>query len=111
MAKKDDKKGSKNEQNNIKNLKNLQSKAKAAKDAKAANPGEELTIDQKKQQLIDKAKKDGRLDQRAVFAVIPETVENAEVLDALYTELADLNIEITATDPDTTKFTDEWDEE
>jgi RNA polymerase primary sigma factor len=72
---------------------------------------DELTIEQKKQQLVEKAKKDGRLDQRDVFALIPETAENAEALDALYTELADLNIEITATEPDTSKFTDEWDEE
>jgi RNA polymerase primary sigma factor len=78
---------------------------------KTKKDGEELTIDQKKQQLLDKAKKDGHLDQRDIFAVIPETADNAEALDALYTELADLNIEITATDPDTSKFTDEWEEE
>ncbi|HVV25511.1 MAG TPA: RNA polymerase sigma factor RpoD [Candidatus Saccharimonadales bacterium] len=87
-----------------------QDKSKAKK-LKKDDKLEELTIEQKKQQLIDKAKKDGHLDQRDIFAVIPETAENAEALDALYTDLADLNIEITATDPDTSKFTDEWDDE
>jgi RNA polymerase primary sigma factor len=72
---------------------------------------EDLTLDQKKQQLIERAKKEKHLDQRDIFKVIPETAENAEVLDSLYTELADLNLEITATDPDTSKFTDEWESE
>ncbi|HVV66808.1 MAG TPA: RNA polymerase sigma factor RpoD [Candidatus Saccharimonadales bacterium] len=72
---------------------------------------EEQSIEQSKQQLVARAKKEGHLDQRDIFALIPETPENAETLDALYTELADLNIEITATDPDTSKFTDEWDDE
>lgn len=89
-----------------------EAKKTAAKSAKKdkkviADPA----IEQKKQDLLEKAKKGGHLDQRDIFAVIPETPANAEVLDALYTELADLNIEITATDPDTSKFTDEWEEE
>ena len=65
-------------------------------------------IDQQKQQLVEQAKKDGHITQKAIFAVIPETPENAEALDGLYTELADLNIEITTTEPDAANFTDEW---
>jgi RNA polymerase primary sigma factor len=68
-------------------------------------------IEQKKQELLVRAKKEGHLDQRDIFAQIPETAENAEVLDALYTELADLNIEITTTDSGASKFTDEWEAE
>jgi len=64
-----------------------------------------------KNQLVQKAKADGHISQRDIFAVIADTPENAEVLDALYTELADINIEITATEPDETTFTDEWAEE
>jgi RNA polymerase primary sigma factor len=64
--------------------------------------------EQKKSQLIEKAKKDGHISQRDIFAVIADTPENAELLDALYTELADANVEITATEPDETAFTDEW---
>lgn len=64
--------------------------------------------DQLKQELVEKAKKDGHISQRDIFAQIPETPENAEILDALYTELADSNIEVTATEPDATNFDNEW---
>ncbi|HET7320316.1 MAG TPA: RNA polymerase sigma factor RpoD [Candidatus Saccharimonadales bacterium] len=66
------------------------------------------TQEEQKQQLLEKAKKDGHIAQRDIFAVIPDAPENAEVLDALYTELADASIEITAAEPDETAFTDEW---
>jgi RNA polymerase primary sigma factor len=68
-------------------------------------------LDEQKQQLLEKAKADSHISQRDIFAVIPDVPENAEVLDALYTELADVNIEITATEPDEANFTDEWAEE
>ena len=67
-----------------------------------------IDTDVLKQQLFDKAKTDGQISQRDIFAVIPETPENAEVLDALYTELADASIEVTATEPDVETFSDEW---
>jgi RNA polymerase primary sigma factor len=80
--------------------------------AKAKQPAEEpLTPEQQRQQLIDRAKKDGHISQQDIVLLIPETPENAEGLDALYTELADNNIEITTTDPNTTTFTAEWEAE
>jgi RNA polymerase primary sigma factor len=81
--------------------------------AKKTNKNEAQPNDQDalKNQLVQKAKADGHISQRDIFAVIADTPENAEVLDALYTELADINIEITATEPDETTFTDEWAEE
>lgn len=81
------------------------------KNPKPADEQPVNNLDEQKQQLIDKAKADGHMSQRDIFAVIPDVPENAEVLDALYTELADSNIEITATEPDETTFTDEWAEE
>lgn len=86
-------------------------KAKPAKKTKKVDKkveAAEAELEQKKQELITRAKKDKKLDQRDIFAQIPETPANAELLDSLYTELADMNIEITASDPDTSKFTDEW---
>lgn len=80
-----------------------------AKDKKVI--AEILTAEQQRQVLIEKAKKDGRIDQRDITTAIPETVENAEILDQLYTELADMNIEITSTGPDPENFTDEWADE
>lgn len=65
-------------------------------------------FDEIRKALVEKGKKDGHLDQRDIFAVLPESPENAEALDALYTELADGNIEVVATEPDAAAFTDDW---
>ncbi len=78
-----------------------------AKKKKASEPAP--SPEQIKQELIEKAKKDGRIDQRDIFAVLPETPDNADILDALYTDLADLNLEVTNNvEPDGSSFTDEW---
>lgn len=63
-----------------------------AKDAKAPK---ESSFDDVRKDLIEKAKKESKIAQQDIFAVIPDVPENAEVLDALYTELAELNVEIT----------------
>lgn len=81
-----------------------------AKDKNKKEP-EQPNIEEEKQKLLTKAKKDGQISQREIFAAIPETPENAETLDALYTEMADLNIEITPTEPESGKFTDGWEAE
>lgn len=84
-------------------------KGKDAADKAAKN--DKPNFDEQKQQLLEKAKKDGHIDQKDIFAVIPETPENAEALDALYTDLAEANVEVTAPEPDVAAFTDEWVEE
>jgi len=85
--------------------------AKENSKAKKKATEETLTVEQHKQQLLARAKKEGHIEQRDIFASIPETAENAEALDALYTELADANIEITTTEPNPENFTDEWEAE
>ena len=82
-----------------------------SKGKKSKSQKEILTVDQHKQVLLAKAKKDGHIEQRDIFAAIPETAENAEALDALYTELAELSLEITTTEPNPENFTDEWEAE
>ena len=77
------------------------------KPAKNAKP-EELTPEQSKQKLVEQAKRDKHIDQRDIFALLPEIPENAEILDALYTELADNSIEITTAEPDGTAIVDAW---
>ncbi len=84
---------------------------KDAKDSKKAKDEKVVEPEQLRQQLIDKAKKDGNISQRDIFDVIADTPENAEVLDALYTELADASVEITANEPSVGEFSDEWVEE
>jgi RNA polymerase primary sigma factor len=83
---------------------------KADKKAKAEqkSPAE---IEKLRAEMIAKAKKDGHIDQKEIFAVIPETVENADALDELYTELADANIDITTNEPNPASLTDDWEEE
>jgi RNA polymerase primary sigma factor len=61
-----------------------------------------------KQGLIDKAKASGKIDQREIIDAIPDTPENVEILDQLYTELADTNIDVVAPEPDAPTFDDEW---
>ncbi len=62
----------------------------------------------RKEALLEQAKKDGHISQRDIFELIPDEPANTEILDLLYTELADNNIEITAVEPDDATFTDEW---
>ena len=62
-----------------------------------------------KAELIKKALKEQKIDQRDIFALIPDVPENTEQLDELYTELADQNIVIVnATDAKAEGFTDDW---
>jgi len=79
---------------------------------KAADaPAEATNFDDIKKTLVATAKKDGTIAQKDILAVIPDTPENAEVLDSLYTELADLSLAITSGAPGAEVFTDEWAEE
>jgi RNA polymerase primary sigma factor len=64
-----------------------------SKDDAAANIQK---FEEVKKELVAKAKKDGKIDQRDIFAKIPDIPENAEVLDLLYTELADTNVDVTS---------------
>jgi RNA polymerase primary sigma factor len=84
---------------------------KPAKKGKETKAAETLTPEEQRQRLIETAKKNGSVEQRDIFALYPETPENAEALDALYTELADSSIEITTTEPDVANFTSEWEAE
>ncbi len=61
-----------------------------------------------KQDLFEQAKKTGHIDQKDINKVIPDTPDNVEVLDALYTDLAEANIEVLTTEPDASGFSDEW---
>jgi RNA polymerase primary sigma factor len=80
---------------------------KAAK--KSTDKTEDVKVDfaQATIDLLEKAKKAGHLDQRDIFAAIPDTPENAEVLEAFYATLAEANITLT-TEPNPETFTDEW---
>ena len=62
--------------------------------------------------LLAKAKKGGKIDQRDIFALIPDLPANVEALDALYSQLAEQNLQIvSATEPNAAEFTAEWAED
>jgi len=71
-------------------------------------------LEQVKKQLLTQAKKAGSIDQRDITAAIPETPENAGILDALYTALADANILVNnavvpaAGEEEPAEISDEW---
>ena len=70
---------------------------------------EPASIEDQKKELIAKAKKSGEVDQRDITAIFPDTPDNIDALDSLYTELADSNIKIvTPADGATTEMSDEW---
>lgn len=84
-------------------------KGKPKKASKPAEP--KLTIEQQREALMAKAIKEKHIEQREIFAIFPETPENAEALDTLYTELAEKNIIITTTEPGASGFSEEWEAE
>src|SRR5581483_3086964 len=58
------------------------------------------TVEKEIERLVEVGKKAGKLDQRQVFEVIPDTPQNADILDDLYSELAENEVElIPATEP------------
>lgn len=81
--------------------------SKPAKDTKKSVDFEEARV-----KLLAKAKKNKKIDQRDIFALIPDVPANIDVLDALNAELAENSIEVvSATEPNASDFTDEWAEE
>lgn len=66
-------------------------------------------IETAKRELLEHAKKDNKIDQKKIFALIPDTPENADALDQLYTELAEANIDVAITAvPGPEELSDEW---
>ena len=69
---------------------------------------EDAILEAAKQELLAKAKKAGSIDQKEIFKAIPDVPANVDVLDTLYTELADTGIPITTPGEPTIGKTDDW---
>ncbi len=85
--------------------------AKAGKLKKAEKVAQTPVADFDKviDELIEKGKKDGKIDQRDVFEKIPDTPANIDALDKLYSALSEASIELVgATEPSPADFSDEW---
>jgi RNA polymerase primary sigma factor len=52
------------------------------------------SFDKEIQQLVEKGKKDTKLEQSEIFELIPDVPANVDALDQLYIELADEDVEI-----------------
>ena len=82
---------------------------KGAKAAEQANPtAQTVDFTKVRQELFDKAKKDGSIDQAAIFAAIPDAPANTEALDQLYAQLAEASLDIVAADAPPVALSDEW---
>ncbi len=82
----------------------------AKKSTKKSDEPEETLVGRAKE-LLEKAKKDGKISQKEILKTIPETPENIDALDSLYEEMAEANITITATDSSGKVLKDDWAEE
>lgn len=69
----------------------------------------ELTPEESKDKLVAQAKKAGEIDQRQINSVFPDVPENVDILDKLYTELADNNLKIkSVADKKGDNFNGDW---
>ena len=83
------------------------------KDTKSQDPqataNTPVDVETAKQQLVAQAKKAGSIDQKDITALIADTTENADILDALYTELADAGVQVqSSVVPPDDLTDDEW---
>src|SRR6201995_5777285 len=63
------------------------------------------------QQLLEKGKKDGQLEQSEVFELIPDKPANIDVLEQLYIDLADEGVELVPLEqprPEDIAESDDW---
>jgi RNA polymerase primary sigma factor len=73
------------------------------------NDSSKEKLEKYKQELIEKAKKAGSIDAKTINAKIPDTPENVELLDSIYTELAEKGVEVTVPEePGAADLSDEW---
>lgn len=70
--------------------------------------GNEVSLEQHVAELLQKAKKDGKIDQKEINEAIPDKPDNIDALDALYEELAEGNITITTKDASGKTLSDDW---
>ena len=66
-------------------------------------------IEQAKIELLAQAKAAGNIQAREISLRIPDVPENAEILDALYTELTEAGIDVSVVEePNVAELSDEW---
>jgi hypothetical protein len=51
-------------------------------------------LDDAAKALLERATKEGKIDQKDILKDIPETPENLDILDKLYSDLAEANVDV-----------------
>lgn len=86
----------------------MAAKSEEPKDKNASKKVDEK-LEQAKAELLEQAKKAGKIDAKDISAKIPDVPENVEILDALYTELTEAGVEVIAPEePVAADLSDEW---
>ena len=70
---------------------------------KAKQEPDEFDFEAIKNEIVEQAKKSGEYDSKKIYDRIPDTPSNTDVLDALFTELADAGVKVNGKD--------DWDDE
>jgi RNA polymerase primary sigma factor len=73
-----------------------------------ADDAQAKDLTEAKNSLLEKAKKEGKIEQKEIFASIPDVPENLDLLDALYAELSEGAIELIPLDEPIAEFEAEW---
>ncbi len=70
-------------------------------------------LDEAAKALLERATKDGKIDQKDILKDIPETPENLDILDKLYNDLTEAGVDVSGSvvEPNPELFTDEWADE
>jgi RNA polymerase primary sigma factor len=80
-----------------------------AKSKEDLTPPKPHKLDDVAKEILDKATKDGKIDQKDIIKEIPEKPANLDILDKLYNDLSEAGVEVTgAAEPNPELFTDEW---
>ena len=87
----------------------LSSKVSAGKADKKESKRTAKSYDKEINQLLEQAKKARKIEQKEIFVLIPDTPANIDVLEQLYSELAEADIEIVAAvEPTPDDISDAW---
>jgi RNA polymerase primary sigma factor len=81
---------------------------KKTDDNSKAKPAQGKSFEKEIQQLLEQGRKDGKLEQHKIFELIPDVPANIDVLDQLYVDMADEDIDfVPAEEPTKTEITEE----
>ena len=84
---------------------------KKAKDEPKKSKRPIKTYEREIDQLLARGKKEGKIEQKEIFELIPDTPANIDILDGLYAELAEGEIEMVAVTEPTPADLDDWAQE